>query len=126
MMVNKGPQKLRGNTSYISYILSCIDRGFRISMYNHNRIYLERSIHNIEIRNTRYIPKSCFSYKNIHMNLGKIRFYSTTNKFYSLQLKSEDNYSELGISPHGNSYGDFNIDSPFSNNVLFIPTDNFY
>lgn len=72
MEVNQGPQKDRGDGNYISYILSRIDKGFRDSMYNHNRIFLEYRC-SPEYKYDRYIPKSCFSYKNIHMNLGKVR-----------------------------------------------------
>lgn len=97
MEVNKGPQKHRGNTSYISHILHRIDKSFRTSMYNHNRIFLDENCHNKLKKDSIYIPKSCFSYKNIHMNLGKIRFFSTTNKFYSLQLKSQDNSSLVAV-----------------------------
>ena len=25
----------------------------------------------------RYIPKSAFSFKNVHINMGKVRWYST-------------------------------------------------
>lgn len=41
MGVNQGPQKDRVNGSYISQVLFQIDKGFRDSMYNHNRMYLE-------------------------------------------------------------------------------------
>lgn len=70
--VNQGPQKLRGRSSYISYILTRIDKSFRDSMYNHNRLYLDK-IPNNEFKKERYIPKSCFSYKNIHLNLGNVK-----------------------------------------------------
>lgn len=79
MDVNQGPQKERGGGSYISYILSRIDKGFRDSMYNHNRIFLEYKCDERD-KTLRKIPKSCFSYKNIHMNLGKIRWYSHSTK----------------------------------------------
>lgn len=78
--VNQGPQKSRGNNNYISYILSRVDKSFRDSMYNHNRIYVE-SINNTQDKHNRSIPKSCFSFKNIHINLGKVRWYSTTRSF---------------------------------------------
>jgi hypothetical protein len=75
LKVNQGPQKFRGQCSYISHILFSIDKAFRNSMYNHNRIFLkaggalyERKKHD------RYIPKGCFSFKNIHINLGKVRW----------------------------------------------------
>ena len=73
LKVNQGPQKFRGQCSYISHILFSIDKAFRESMCNHNRIHVEELTCNKE-KNDRYIPKSCFSFKNIHINLGKVRW----------------------------------------------------
>jgi len=77
--VNLGPQKERGSASYLSYTLSNIDRGFRNSMFNHNRAYIDHMVHDRDIRDKSYLGKSCFSFKNIHMNMGNVRFYSSTS-----------------------------------------------
>lgn len=68
--INQGPQKYRGSINYISHTLISFDKGFRDSLYNHNRKFIGESG---EHRHDRYIPKSCFSFKNIHINMGKIR-----------------------------------------------------
>lgn len=70
--VNQGPQKHRGTSSYISYILISLDKAFRASMYNHNRTYVNY-VWKTQDKYDIYIPKSCFSFKNIHINLGKVR-----------------------------------------------------
>ena len=81
--VNQGSQKLRGQCSYISHILHSIDKGFRESMLNHNRLYIKAQTALNISREVRYIPKSCFSFKNIHINLGKVRWYSAYTRSYS-------------------------------------------
>lgn len=73
--VNSGSQKFRGSTSYLNNILSRLDKDFRDSMYNHNLRFLGKNA----------LKKSKFSFKNVHMNLGYSRWYSTTSniRFYS-------------------------------------------
>jgi len=44
--INQGSQKYRGKNSYISYILYEIDKGFRDSMYNHHKSYVDANINN--------------------------------------------------------------------------------
>lgn len=89
--VNLGPQKDRGLGSYISDILTNIDRGFRNSMYNHNNVFLQKYIDDTNQKYNNYIPKSSFSYKNIHMNIGNVRWYSTANsRFFSPILVKGD------------------------------------
>ena len=68
--VNTGSQKFRGSTSYLNNILSRLDKDFRDSMYNHNLLY----------RDPIGLPENKFSFKNIHMNLGSVRWYSSNNK----------------------------------------------
>lgn len=95
--VNLGPQKERGSGSYLSDTLSNIDRGFRNSMFNHNRVYIDNMVHDRDTRYKSYLPKSCFSFKNIHMNMGNVRFYSSTtyknsNLILFNELKKKDSY----------------------------------
>ena len=72
--LNQGSQKNRGRISYISHILNTIDKDFRMSMFNHNRVLLEEYGLKNDKRLTFYIPKSCFSFKNIHINLGNTKW----------------------------------------------------
>lgn len=66
--VNGGPQKWRAECDYISSNLSIIDECFRSSMYNH---YLDYHINNIL---PPFLNKTHFSFKNIHINLGEVRW----------------------------------------------------
>lgn len=76
MTVNQGPQKHRGQCSNISYILHRVDKGFRDSMLNHNRVFINYGKQLGISTDRAYIPRHCFSFKNIHINLGKVRWYS--------------------------------------------------
>lgn len=62
--LNKGPKKWRGQVNAMSNKLSCIDIDFTRSLYKHS------------VHNSLYspLPKSAFSYNNIHMNLGSVRW----------------------------------------------------
>ena len=73
--INQGPQKDRGRINYISHTLIHLDKAFRDSLYNHNREYVESAGINQDIYD-RYIPRSMFSFRNIHINMGKVRWYS--------------------------------------------------
>lgn len=70
--VNQGHRTSRGKHSRMNHILDSIDKGFRISMFNHNRKYLQDFVDSNE-KYQRYIPKSCFSWDNIHTNLSRYR-----------------------------------------------------
>lgn len=76
--INCGAQKLRGQIGCLSSQLNCIDYYFRKALYNHNlqhgNIY-------------RLIPKDRFSFNNIHMNLGNVRWFSTSVTRF---LKTQD------------------------------------
>lgn len=103
--LNQGPQ--RGNICYISYILTCIDKAFRDSMYNHNRMYVEKLYNkDYEYKHERYIHKSSFSYKNIHINLGKVRWYSISSGGFkaSSPIKLSNNNTIIGGSSSQLSY----------------------
>nr|UYL26252.1 hypothetical protein [Cordyceps militaris] len=71
--VNQGPQKDRGSINYISHTLIHLDKAFRDSLYNHNRKYIKSEINNNYVYD-RYIPRSCFSFRNIHINIGKVKW----------------------------------------------------
>lgn len=67
--VNAGPQKFRGNPSYLSFINTTLDQDFRNSLWLHNIRWAYAS-------KRQPIPRGLFSFKNIHMNLGSVRWYS--------------------------------------------------
>lgn len=66
-VINQGPQKLRGQISGLSYKLYCLDLDFRKSLYNHNQYHCLMSGYP-------NISRDKFSYNNIHMNLGEVRW----------------------------------------------------
>nr|UED14373.1 hypothetical protein [Ophiocordyceps sp.] len=70
--LNTGSQKFRGSISYLSNILNRLDKDFRDSMYCHN-------LHHYE---NKALRKDKFSFKNIHINLGYVRWYSTIRNVY--------------------------------------------
>ena len=71
--VNQGPQKWRGQINYLNFIINKIDSDFRYSMCRHN----EYHVSNRTIPENYLLGKSKFSFKNIHLNLGNVRYYST-------------------------------------------------
>lgn len=71
--VNGGPQKWRSQINTINGILINLDQDFRKSLYNHNQYHVK----NGSINKRNEISKSKFSFNNIHMNLGNVRWYST-------------------------------------------------
>jgi hypothetical protein len=91
--VNSGSQKFRGSTSYLNNILSRLDKDFRDSMFKHNLLY-----HGGE----KCLNKSKFSYKNINMNLGSARFYST------IHSSNNNVYSETGSIINNNHINEEN------------------
>lgn len=69
LKINSGPQKWRGQINSLSSTLAVIDEGFRSSMYQYtlNKGYTG-------------LNRSHFSFKNIHMNLGSVRWYSVNKR----------------------------------------------
>ena len=77
-IVNEGLQKWRGQINSISSFLSSIDSDYRESLYNHNKIFTSSNRFLSFGKNIEPLVKSIFSYKNIHLNLGNVRWYSTS------------------------------------------------
>jgi hypothetical protein len=69
IIVTEGPTRFRGQVSSISSFLYSLDKDFRDNLYGHNRFHIKRR--NISYENI--IPKSSFSFQNIHENLGNNR-----------------------------------------------------
>ena len=74
--VNQGPQPWRGQINSISSFLNSFDLDFRNSLYNHNKYHVEKGTISLQSQ----IARSKFSFKNIHMNLGTVRWYSTKTR----------------------------------------------
>lgn len=84
--VNEGPQKWRGQVNSINGLLTTMDMDFRNSLYNHNLYHVKKGHVHLNYK----LDKSLFSFRNVHMNLGNVRWYSTNervmnSKYYSTQ-----------------------------------------
>jgi hypothetical protein len=88
--VNKGPKEWRAEGNSVRHQLDKIDGDFRESLYRHHIYHSNKSFLGIKTM----LDKSKFSYRNINMNIGNIKLYSTsTSKLNSIKLK--DRGSEL-------------------------------
>jgi hypothetical protein len=68
--VNQGPQKWRGQSDSLSNTINSIDSDFRKSMNCHNQYHVNMG----NIPRKSLIGRSKFSYQNIHLNLGNVRY----------------------------------------------------
>lgn len=75
-VINEGPKPWRGQVNSISNLLCCMDNDYRSSLYNHHNYHIEKGMLDRKFE----LNKSHFSFRNIHMNLGNIRWYSTPVK----------------------------------------------
>jgi len=71
--VNEGPQAWRGQSDSLSNAIQAIDSDFRKSINRHNQHHVNMG----NIPRNRLIKRSKFSYQNIHLNIGNVRWYST-------------------------------------------------
>ncbi len=72
--VNAGPQPLRGQVNSINSFLSLLDLDYRNSLYNHNNYHSSSGYTHSNLK----LDRNKFSFNNVHMNLGRTRWYSTT------------------------------------------------
>lgn len=72
-VVNGGPQPWRAQSDSLMNKISIIDNHFRDSLDRHNKYHS----FNGNIEPSQLIPVSRFSYRNIHQNLGNVRYYTT-------------------------------------------------
>ena len=83
--LNTGPQKLRGELNSASNFISLLDKDFRESLWMHNRFHANK---NITHKYLTKLDRSKFSFNNIHLNLGNVRWYSTVynnrNRLYGV------------------------------------------
>lgn len=68
--INGGPQRKRSEINSLDNFLSSLDIDFRESLYNHNNYHVDKGT----IRENEWLPKEKFSYRNIHMNIGNVRW----------------------------------------------------
>ena len=76
-VVNGGPQAWRAQSDSLMNKISVIDNHFRESLDRHNKYHY--GIGNID--SNKIIPASKFSYRNIHINLGNVRYYTTKTNY---------------------------------------------
>ena len=99
--INTGPQKYRGEPNSASYFLSALDKDFRENLYYHNWYHCNNNIVHPYLNR---LDRKKFSFNNIHMNLGSVRWYSANNSVQEKRLykpktgnrlKSLDSDSEI-------------------------------
>lgn len=69
-IINAGPQKWRGQVNSMSNFLTCLDIDFRYSLYKHNQYHVINN--GLDAKYS--LTKSKFSYRNIHQNIGGVRW----------------------------------------------------
>jgi len=83
--LNAGPQPLRGQVNSINNSLSILDMEYRKSLYNHNNYHSKLSeAYSVPLPK---LNRDKFSFNNIHMNLGGVRWSST---FHSERVKGRN------------------------------------
>ena len=90
--INAGPQKQRALVSSINSFLSILDMDYRRSLYYHNKYHTLKGSIDIGYK----LPSSKFSFNNIHMNIGGVRWYSSRSSRNSADYKKK--YSTGHIS----------------------------
>lgn len=75
--VNQGIQKWRGQSDSLSNVISVIDNDFRKSLNRHNQYHVNVGT----IPRESLIGRSKFSYQNIHLNIGNVRWNSTQTSY---------------------------------------------
>src|SRR6202035_3835705 len=73
VVINMGPQSTRGYVNSMDVMLSYFDISFREYLCSNFK-------DEYNIYGDSPILRKKFSYKNVHMNLGKVRYYSTSSK----------------------------------------------
>lgn len=72
-IVNQGPQSWRGQINSINSFLNYLDTDYRNSLYNHSMLhYSKDNLDNSWKDET--LTRKHFSFRNIHQNLGNIRW----------------------------------------------------
>lgn len=89
-IVNGGPQSWRAQSDSLTNKISLIDNHIRDSLAGHNDFHCRAG----KIDSKRRIPVSKFRYKNIHINIGNVKYYTTkTNDVTDVITTPIDNIS---------------------------------
>ena len=87
LTINQGPQSRRGEVSFINNYLSHLDIDFRNALFYHYRHHYNNN------NKTNYgmpiIPKGKFSFRNIHMKLGTVRWFNSTSIFKNVYISKK-------------------------------------
>ena len=84
--INAGPQPHRGRVNSINNNLSILDMEYRKSLYNHNNYHVSTGSVSPRLR----LNKEKFSFNNVHMNLGSVRWSSTFSGNRDLPKNRDD------------------------------------
>ena len=72
-IVNQGPQAWRGQINSINSFLSYLDVDYRNSLYNHSKLHYSKG--NLDNSwKDKTLTRKHFSFRNIHQNLGNVRW----------------------------------------------------
>lgn len=82
---NEGNQQWRGQVNSMNALLNSMDHDYRNSLYNHNQYHVKSGTLDMGYK----LDKSKFSFRNIHMNLGNIRWYSTNRKVVKASMSAK-------------------------------------
>jgi hypothetical protein len=89
--VNQGPQAWRGQSDSLSHVVHTIDSEYRKSLNRHNQFH----VNNGNIPRNSLIGRSKFSYQNVHLNIGNVRWYSTKKYIQPVARDSKDMFYEI-------------------------------
>ena len=93
--INPGPQKYRGELNSATNFLSVLDKDFRENLYFHNLYYTRGNIaHPYAYK----LDRKKFSFNNIHMNLGSVRWYSSHSQTKIIKQKTQKFYKPISIN----------------------------
>ena len=92
--INTGSQKHRGHVNSIQNSLCMLDAEYRKSLYTHHRYHITKG----NIDTSFGLNKDKFSFKNIHSNLGGVKWYSTKSK------KTINLVNQISASDHNSIY----------------------
>lgn len=73
--VNKVAKNSRYQLNGMTSFLCCLDQGYRDNLYKHQLSFVTTNARESTVK----LPRSKFSFKHIHLNLSKVKYYSTTS-----------------------------------------------
>ena len=92
--INTGPQQHRGHINSINSSLSMLDSEYRNNLYLHHKYHVVNSYINTNF----ILNREKFSFRNIHSNLGGVKWYSTKSKKTITLIK------QISASDHNSIY----------------------